>query len=123
MVDGRSLLLDLDGVVVESVQRLSDGTRLVVRTAAEWVGICPECGERSTRSKGWVVTSPRDLQVGPDRPVSRWRKRKWLCPSTIWERKVVTEAVPRVPAPANSDEPDFVDVSGSKRSHPCWART
>lgn len=43
MVDGSSLL-DLDGVVVESVQRLDDGTRLVqVRTAPEWVGICPEC--------------------------------------------------------------------------------
>ncbi len=37
MVDGSSLLLDLDGVVVESVQRLEDGTRLVhVRTAPEW---------------------------------------------------------------------------------------
>ena len=29
MVDGSSLLLDLDGAVVESVQRLGDGTRLV----------------------------------------------------------------------------------------------
>ena len=62
MVDGSSLLLDLDGVVVESVRRSEDGTRLVVlRTAAEWVGICPECGERSTRSEGWVATSPRDV--------------------------------------------------------------
>ena len=68
MVDGGSLLLDLDGVVVESVQRIEDRTRLVVvRTAPEWVGICPECGERSTRPKGWVATSPRDVQVGPDR--------------------------------------------------------
>lgn len=84
MVDGSSLLLDLDGVVVESVQRLADGTRLVVvLTAPEWVGICPDCGEGSTRSKGWVVTCPRDVQVGPDRPVLRWRKRKWLCPSPV----------------------------------------
>ena len=99
MVDGSSLLLDLDGVVVESVQRRGDGTRLVVvRTAAEWVGICPECGERSTRSKGWVATSPRDVQVGPDRPILRWRKRKWLCPSAVCDRKVFTEAVPGVPA-------------------------
>ncbi len=46
MVDGSSLLLDLDGVVVESVQRLEDGTRLVhVLTAPQWVGICPQCGE------------------------------------------------------------------------------
>lgn len=101
MVDGSSLLLDLDGVVVESVQRLEDGTRLVhVLTAPEWVGICPECGERSTRSKGWVSTSPRDVQVGPDRPMLRWRKRKWLCPSMVCERRVFTESVPGVPARA-----------------------
>ena len=101
MVDGSSLLLDLDGVVVESVQRLADGTRLVVvLTAPEWVGICPDCGEGSTRSKGWVVTCPRDVQVGPDRPVLRWRKRKWLCLSPVCDRKVFTEAVPGVPAQA-----------------------
>ena len=101
MVDGSSLLLDLDGVVVESVQRLADGTRLVgVLTAAEWVGICPDCGQRSTRSKGWVATSPRDVQVGPDRPILRWRKRKWLCPSAVCKRTVFTEAVPGVPARA-----------------------
>lgn len=29
IVDGSSLVLDLDGVVVESVERLADGTRLV----------------------------------------------------------------------------------------------
>ena len=38
MVDGSSLLLDLDGLVVESVQRLEDGTRLVCadRPAVGW---------------------------------------------------------------------------------------
>jgi len=37
MVDGSSPLLDLDGVVVESVRRSEDGTRLVVvGTAAQW---------------------------------------------------------------------------------------
>jgi len=101
MVDGSSLLLDLDGVVVDSVQRLADGTRLVqISTAPEWVGICPQCGQRSTRSKGWVCTGPRDVQVGPDRPILRWRKRKWLCPSTVCRRTVFTEAVPGVPARA-----------------------
>lgn len=91
MVDGSSLLLDLDGVVVESVQRLADGTRLVVvLSAPEWVGICPDCGERSTRSKGWVATGPRDVQVGTGRPVLWWRKRKWLCPSLVCDRKVFT---------------------------------
>ena len=28
----------------------------------------------------------------------RWRKRKWLCPSIVCDRKVFTEAVPGVPA-------------------------
>jgi len=101
MVDGSSLLLDLDGVVVESVQRLKNGTRLVhVLTAPEWVGICPQCGERSTRPKGWVHTGPRDVQVGPDRPTLRWSKRKWLCPSLVCDRIVFTESVPGVPARA-----------------------
>lgn len=101
MVDGSSLLLDLDGVVVESVQRKADGTRLVqVATAPVWVGICPQCGQRSSRSKGWVSTAPRDVQVGPDRPQLRWRKRKWLCTNIVCDRKVFTEAVPGVPARA-----------------------
>ena len=39
--------------------------------------------------QGWVVTCPRDVQVGPDRPLLRWRKRKWLCPSAACERKGV----------------------------------
>ena len=64
MVDGSLLLFDLDGVVVESVQRLADGTRLVhVLSDPAWVGICPDCGERSTRSEGWVHTDPHDVQV------------------------------------------------------------
>jgi hypothetical protein len=35
MVDGSSLLLDLDGVVVESVQRLEDGTRFAKLLSAD----------------------------------------------------------------------------------------
>jgi transposase len=70
MVDGSSLLLDLDGVVVESVRRLDDDSRLVqIETASNWVGVCPQCWQRAKRSKGWVLTSPGDVQVGPDRPV------------------------------------------------------
>jgi transposase len=46
------------------------------------------------------MTGPRDVQVGPNRPILRWRKRKWLCPSVVCERKVFTESVPGVPARA-----------------------
>ena len=93
-----SLLLDLDGVVVESVRRLDDGSRIVrLGTDPRWVGVCPQCGQKSTRSKGWVTTRPRDVQVGPDRPRLEWDKRKWLCTNTSCDRKVFTESVPGIP--------------------------
>jgi transposase len=99
MLHGSSLLLDLDGVVVESVQRTVEGSRIVhIATAPQWVGICPQCGQRSSRSKGWVTTTPRDVQVGPDRSTLVWNKRKWLCTNTSCERKVFTESTPGVPA-------------------------
>ncbi len=52
------------------------------------------------RIEGLGRDRPRDVQVGPDRPLLRWRKRKWLCPSVVRDRKVFTEAVPGVPARA-----------------------
>lgn len=101
MHHGSSLLLDLDGVIVESVQRTVEGSRIVqIATAPEWVGMCPQCGQKSTRSKGWVTTRPRDVQVGPDRPLLVWRKRKWLCTNISCGRKVFTESTPGVPSRA-----------------------
>lgn len=101
MHHGSSLLLDLDGLVVESVQRTVEGSRIVqIATAPEWVGVCPQCGQKSTRSKGWVTTRPRDVQVGPDRPLLVWRKRKWLCTNSACDRKVFTESTPGVPSRA-----------------------
>ncbi|MFD0450012.1 transposase family protein [Rhodococcus aetherivorans] len=97
-----SLLLDLDGVVVESVRRVDDGSRIVrLGTDPRWVGMCP-CGQTSTRSKGWVTTRPRDVQVGPDRPRLEWNKRKWLCTNISCGRKVFTESVPGIPPAAGS---------------------
>jgi hypothetical protein len=44
-----SLLLGLDGVVVDSVQIDDDRTRTVhVLTGPDWVGVCPECRGRSS---------------------------------------------------------------------------
>ena len=66
-----SLLFGLDGVVVESVHVDIDRTRtIIVLTALEWVGVCPDCTSRSSRSKGWVSTRPRDIKIGPDIPGS-----------------------------------------------------
>lgn len=93
-----SLLLGLDGVVVESVTVEQDQTRTVhIGTADEWIGVCPQCSTRSSRSRGWVVTWPRDIKIGPDRPRIVWRKRKWLCGSVLCERTSFTEAVPAIP--------------------------
>ncbi|AXY49826.1 hypothetical protein Rruber_04968 [Rhodococcus ruber] len=46
---------------------VDDGSRIVrLGTDPRWVGVCPQCGEKSARSKGRVTTPPRDAQVGPD---------------------------------------------------------
>jgi len=76
----------------------ADGERDVrVRTAPEWVGRCPRCSVVSTRSKGWVVTRPKDVKVGPDIPNLLWCKQKWVCRNTGCERKQFTGSVPQIP--------------------------
>jgi transposase len=99
--NGSTLLVGLEGIVVDTVTPGEDGSRVViVGTAQRWVGKCPKCLTRSSRSKGWVTTRPRDIKIGPDRPQIVWRKRKWLCTNGLCERKSFTEATPAVPARA-----------------------
>ncbi|MGA9373586.1 MAG: ISL3 family transposase [Mycobacterium sp.] len=94
-----SRLLGLDGIVVDSVHVDHDvPTRTVhVRTDPALVGVCPGCRARSSRSKGWVTTRPRDIKIGPDIPRIVWKKRKWLCTNTSCELKSFTESTPSVP--------------------------
>ena len=93
-----SLLLGLTDIDVDLVGVGTDGTREVrVLTAPQWVGRCPLCRVVSTRSKGWVVTRPKDVKVGPDFPNLLWCKQKWLCRNTSCERKQFTESVPQIP--------------------------
>jgi len=102
MDKGSSLLLDIDGLLVDRVDRDADGRRTVlVRTDPDAAGWCPQCGERSTSPKQWVTTRPRDVVLGSDRPKLLWRKRKWHC-RTVWcERKVFTDCLPgQIPARA-----------------------
>lgn len=60
-----------DDVVFESAQIDHDGIRTVrVTTAAQRVGVCPECTAVSTMSKSWITTRRRDIKLGPDRPAA-----------------------------------------------------
>jgi transposase len=96
-----TLLLGLEGIVVDTVKLGEDGVRvIVVGTADKWAGKCPKCANRSSRSKGWVTTRPRDIMIGPGRPRIVWRKRKWLCINILCKRKSFTKATPAVPARA-----------------------
>lgn len=99
MPNGSTLLLGLQGIVVTGVSMGADGARVVmVGTAAWWVGRCTECRVRSMKpSRGWVITRPRDIKIGPDRPQIVWRKRKWWCTNASCGKKTFTEAVPTVP--------------------------
>jgi transposase len=97
-----SLLLDIDGLVVDRVVRNDAGRRVVhCSTDPQLAGWCPECGEQSKSPKAWVTTRPRDVRLGEDKPILLWRKRKWRCQVDGCERKVFTECLPeQIPARA-----------------------
>ena len=96
-----TLLLDLDGLAVQRVERLADGTRRVhLATADEGARACPQCGVIATRPKGRAVTRPRDLPYGEHGLEFRWHKRRWWCGEVACPRASFTEQVPQVPARA-----------------------
>src|SRR5664279_4349235 len=79
MDQSSSLLLNIDGLVVDRVVRDGTGRRVVhCSTDPQLAGWCPACGEQSTAPKAWVITRPRDVVIGEDRPILLWRKRKWV---------------------------------------------
>lgn len=102
MDQGSSLLLDIDGLVVDRVVRDGAGGWVVhCSTDPELAGWCPDCGQQSTAPKAWVITHPRDVVIGADRPILSWHKRKWRCQVRGCERKVFTECLPeQIPARA-----------------------
>ena len=98
MSKSSSVLFGLGSVVVDRVEIDADSVRTVhLLTAERWVGRCPKCQVRSTRSKGWVTTRPRDVRFGSDRPRLVWSKRKWLCTNTSCDRGSFTEATADFP--------------------------
>ncbi len=78
MDQGSSLLLGIDGLVVESVLLDESGRRVVhCSTDPELAGWCPACRQQSSSPKERVTTCPRDVPIGHDRPLLLWHKRKW----------------------------------------------
>lgn len=100
MHDDTTLLLGLDGVVVDRVELDPDGCRVVhVSTADAAAAVCPSCRSVSTSVRGWVQTGPRDVPLPvPARLV--WRKRRWRCREPECRRSSFTESVPQVPSGA-----------------------
>jgi len=96
MEHGSSLLLGIDGLVVDSVLLDASGRRVVhCSTDPELAGWCPDCRQQSSSPKERVTTRPRDVRIGPDRPELLWHKRKWHCRVAECERKVFTESLPQ----------------------------
>ena len=104
MEHGSSLLLGIDGLVVDSVLLDASGRRVVhCSTDPELAGWCPDCRQQSSSPKERVTTRPRDVRIGPDRPELLWHKRKWHCRVAECERKVFTESLPQEIPPAGPD--------------------
>ena len=99
MHDDTTLLLGLDGVVVDRVELGPDGCRVVHLSTADAAAVCPSCGTVSTSPKGWLQTRPRDL-AWPTRSRLVWRKRRWRCRVAGCARGSFTESVPQLPARA-----------------------
>lgn len=94
-----TLLLGMAGVEVAAVRLDTDGVRVVrVVTADEAARVCPGCSVVATRSKGVVLTRPRDVEHGGGRVRVEWLKRRWLCREPGCARRSFTEAVAEVPA-------------------------
>ncbi|MFD9286634.1 ISL3 family transposase, partial [Streptomyces mirabilis] len=101
MDNSTTLLLDLDGLAVVSVERLEDGIRRVhLTTADEGARACPSCGVVASRVKGSAITRPRDLPYGDHGLEFRWHKRRWYCHEPQCPRKSFTEQIPQIPAGA-----------------------
>jgi transposase len=89
-----SLLLGIDGLVVDRVLVEASGRRVVhCSTDPELAGWCPVCRQQSSSPKDRVVTRPRDIRI-PDRPELLWHKRKWHCPGAGMRAWVFTEEQP-----------------------------
>ncbi len=97
MYHDTTLLLGLDGVVVDRVDLDPDGCRVVHVSTADASPACPSCATPSTSVKGWVVTQPRDLSFPvPARLV--WHKRRWRCQAVTCRRSSFTESIPQIPS-------------------------
>jgi len=93
-------LLGLPGLMVTAVTQTGDGWAVVdVLTAperAEAARCCPDCGARAA-VKETVTTTPRDVYLGDQQILLRWRKRRWECQNQDCEQKTFTESLPAVP--------------------------
>jgi transposase len=95
--DGTTLLLGLEGVSVERVERTDTGTRIVhVATADASASACPDCGVLSTAVKQLVITRPKDLPYGEAGIELRWHKRRWRCTERECSRGSFTETIEQV---------------------------
>lgn len=91
------LLLGLEAVHVEAVERTAELVTVTVATSWELMG-CPGCGVVA-RSRGRVRRMLRDVPHGQVRVRLCWRQRRWRCPDPGCPVGTFAEQVPTlVPA-------------------------
>jgi transposase len=91
MEDATTLLFDLDGFTVVSVQRRDDGGRDVVVVGTDVEQACPVCGVLSASVHARKRRRVKDLPHGL-RPLTLcWIQRRWKCLDPVCERKTFAE--------------------------------
>src|SRR5205085_11074707 len=91
-----TLLLGMDGVVVDRVELDPDGTRIIHLSTANTPQACPSCATPATSVTGWVITAPCDLPF-PVPTRLPWHKRRWRCQQPACPRSSFTESAPQIP--------------------------
>src|SRR5690606_18804556 len=86
------LLLGLEGVHVEVVERTADLVTVTVSTPWQLMG-CPGCGVVAL-SRGRQLRMLRDVPHGQVAVRLRWRQRRWRCPDPGCPVGTFTEQVP-----------------------------
>lgn len=98
MDQGTTLLFGLSGVEVEHVVPDGYGGRVVhVRTAADQVPACPDCGVVSSSPKGKATSRPRDIPYGETEISVVWHKQRWRCVESACARRTFTDSIPELP--------------------------
>lgn len=94
--DAASILFNLEGHQVVSVERTPSGRRVLIEPIAAEAA-CPDCGVFSSRIQARPVHRVKDVSCGGELVAVRVRKRRLRCPEDACPRVSFTQTTEQIP--------------------------